>query len=224
MINLMPIFTSHFSSTQHGTRLWIFWHSLPAFALAGAIYLASRRSVLGLDKVIALSSLTYSLAIAAFALSNVLWLSLLIVPIAGWGMLAANFASANTILQTLADDDKRGRVMSFFSMCFVGMTPFGVLAAGELATHLGKGQDPIVGASRTILLAAGCCLIASLAYAGSARTAKIGPSHLCETRHHQGNRPGACGCNRSHRADGEINFVAGCFGKSSAAICRRSAP
>ena len=88
------------------------------------------------------------------ALSRHLWLSLLIVPVAGLGMLL-NFASANTVLQTLADEDKRGRVMSFFTMAFVGMAPFGSLLAGALASRLGAG---VAGASRTLVLAGCVCI------------------------------------------------------------------
>ena len=74
----------------------------------------------------------------------------------------ANFASANTVLQTLADDDKRGRVMSFFTMAFIGMAPFGNLAAGALASRLGPG---ITGASRTLLVCGGVCLAAAAVFA-----------------------------------------------------------
>ena len=102
-------------------------------------------------------------AIAGFALSRNIWISLAIVPFAGWGMIT-NFASTNTILQTLVDDDKRGRLMSFFSMAFIGMVPFGVLGAGALASRLSYGADPVVGASRTILIAAAVCLLASIRY------------------------------------------------------------
>ena len=66
-------------------------------------------------------------------------LSLIIIPFAGWGMIT-NFAAANTILQTLVDDDKRGRVMSFLAMSFMGMTPFGVLIVGGLASRF--SNDP----------------------------------------------------------------------------------
>jgi len=127
----------------------------------GAIRLASRKSVLGLGRLIAISSMTYALALAAFAVSNRLAISLAIIPLAGWGMIT-NFAASNTILQTLVDDDKRGRVMSFFAMSFMGMTPFGVLIAGAMASHIAR--DPLEAARRTLLIMSAVCLAASVRY------------------------------------------------------------
>jgi MFS family permease len=107
--------------------------------------------------------LVYSLALAAFALSDRLWLSLLIIPFAGWAMIA-NFASTNTVLQTLVSDEMRGRVMSLFAMAFLGMTPFGLLVVGVLQSRLASAAQPMVGASRTMLIAAAICLAASIRY------------------------------------------------------------
>jgi MFS family permease len=164
MMVLMPIFGSHFGGSAHGAQVFGFLSGAFGLgALIGAISLASRRTVVGLGRMIGISSVVYALAIAGFALSPLLWISLLIVPFAGWGMIT-NFASTNTILQTLVDDDKRGRLMSFFAMAFMGMVPFGVLIAGALASHLSPGADPIVGARRTILIAAVVCLAASFRY------------------------------------------------------------
>jgi MFS family permease len=89
--------------------------------------------------------------------SRHLWLSLLIAPLAGFGMLAT-FASANTLLQTLVEDRMRGRVMSLFTVAFLGMAPFGNLFAGFLAKHLGGG---ITGASRAISICATLVLIST---------------------------------------------------------------
>jgi MFS family permease len=111
--------------------------------------------------VIVTAAIVYSAALVGFALADHLWVALLIMPLAGFGMMA-NFASANTVLQTLADDDKRGRVMSFFTMAFIGMSPFGNLLAGWAAARFGGGVD---GAHRTLVLSAGVCLIAALAFA-----------------------------------------------------------
>jgi len=167
---LMPIFADHFSTggaSRNGAQVFGFLGTMSGLgALAGAIYLASRKTVVGLGRLIAIAALVFGLGAIAFASSNLLWLSLLIIPIAGWGMITC-FASANTILQTLAEDDKRGRVMSFFTMAFVGMAPFGSLLTGYAAYHLTPaiGDDAFRGASRTILIAGVICVIAAVSYA-----------------------------------------------------------
>lgn len=159
---LMPLFGLHFGRAGRGDLVYGFLSAASGLgALLGAIRLASRKTVLGLGRLIALSSLIYALAVAAFAVSPWLALSLAIIPFAGWGMIT-NFAASNTILQTLVDDDKRGRVMSFFAMSFMGMTPFGVLIVGALATHISR--DPFAGATRTLLLMSGVCLLASIRF------------------------------------------------------------
>jgi len=160
---LMPLFGLHFGGVHRGDLVYGFLSAASGFgALLGAIRLAMRRTVLGLGRVIAMSSILYALAIAAFATSQWLPLSLLILPFAGWGMIT-NFAAANTILQTIVDDDKRGRVMSFLAMSFMGMTPFGVLMVGGLASHLSP-LNPFIGAERTMLIMSGVCLLASIRY------------------------------------------------------------
>jgi MFS family permease len=163
---LMPIFGKHFGGATHGPETFGFLGAASGIgALIGAIYLASRRTVIGLGRLIAISSTVFSLALITFSQSNHLWQAMLIVPIAGWGMITT-FASCNTILQTLADDDKRGRVMSFFSMAFVGMTPFGILLSGFAAEHLTPaGGDPAIGAFRTVLIAGIISFLAALSYA-----------------------------------------------------------
>jgi MFS family permease len=165
MMVLMPVFGAHFAGPgQGGARIYGFLTAASGLgALAGAVHLASRKTVLGLGRMIAICSTLYALAIAGFALSPFLWLSLLIAPLAGWGMFT-NFAATNTILQTVVDGDKRGRVMAFYAMAFLGMLPFGALVAGKLAAVLAMGHEPVVGASRTILLMSGICLMASIRY------------------------------------------------------------
>ncbi len=159
---LMPLFGLHFGGAGRGDLIYGFLSAASGLgALLGAIRLASRKTVLGLGRLIALSSLVYALAVAAFAVSPWLALSLIIIPFAGWSLIT-NFAATNTILQTVVDDDKRGRVMSFFAMSFMGMTPFGVLIAGALASHL--SHDPFAGATRTLLLMSGVCLLASIRF------------------------------------------------------------
>jgi MFS family permease len=113
-------------------------------ALVSAAALASRRSVLGLGKVIPISAVIFGAGLVAFSFSRTLWLSLLLILVAGAGMMQ-QMAASNTILQTIVDDDKRGRVMSFYSMAFLGMTPFGSLLEGALASRIGAPHTLMLG-------------------------------------------------------------------------------
>ena len=147
---LMPVYGTHFGGEEHSAETLGFLMGASGLgALVGAIYLGSRPTVVGLGRLIALAMGLYGIAIIGFSFSSRLWLSLLIATIAGLGMLIS-FASANTLIQTLTEDRMRGRVMSLFSMAFVGMLPWGGLLAGEAAHHFGSG---ILGASRTLLVA-----------------------------------------------------------------------
>ena len=124
-------------------------------ALAGTMYLASRRTVRGLGKVIAVSASLFGAGLIAFSLSRILWFSLLLMLVTGFGMVV-QFASSNTILQTIVDDDKRGRVMSMFTMAFSGTAPIGSLLAGGLASR--------IGAPTTLLLGGVCCILGSFLF------------------------------------------------------------
>jgi MFS family permease len=130
-------------------------------SLACAVYLASRRSVIGLGRVIAIAGVGFGAAIVAFSYSTTLWLSVAIAPVVGFAMLAV-FASANTLLQTLADDDKRGRVMSLFTVAFLGMAPFGNWLAGAMAEHWG---NDLPAASRTVATAGLIVVVAAAFFA-----------------------------------------------------------
>ncbi len=114
-------------------------------ALAGAALLARRSTVRGLGRRIALSAGLFGVALIAFALSHALWLSLAILPFVGFGMMQ-QMASTNTILQTIVEDDKRGRVMAYYAMAFQGVTPFGSLLAGALSDRIGAPGAVITGA------------------------------------------------------------------------------
>lgn len=105
-------------------------------ALAGALFLASRTTVRGLSRVIAASATIFGVALVAVAVSRTLWLSLGCLAVAGFGMMV-QMASSNTVLQTIVDDDKRGRVMSLYSMAFTGMAPVGALFGGAVASAVG---------------------------------------------------------------------------------------
>jgi len=107
-----------------------------AGALSGALYLASRESVVGLGRVVFFAVLTLGLALIGFALSKTFLLSVFVLYFVG-GSTVLLMASCNTILQTIVDEDKRGRVMSLFGMAFLGMMPFGSLGCGWLAAGFG---------------------------------------------------------------------------------------
>jgi MFS family permease len=113
-------------------------------ALIGALSLALRGTVLGLGNVIVLCSLLFAAGLVGFAFSTVLWFSLPLMLIVGFSMMV-QMAASNTILQTIVEDDKRGRVMSYFSMAFLGVTPFGSLFAGMLATWIGAANTVFIG-------------------------------------------------------------------------------
>jgi len=125
-------------------------------AITGALYLAYRKSVIGLVEIIATAAAIMGFGLLAFSLSRVFALSLLLMTAVGFGMMVQMTAS-NTILQTIVDDDKRGRVMSLFAMSLRGMVPFGSLLLGSMAS--------LIGASITLFIAGGCCVLAAIVFA-----------------------------------------------------------
>lgn len=125
-------------------------------ALTGTFFLASRRETRGLEKIITAGTVIFGLGLATFSLSRILWLSLLLLFGAGFGMMIQMGAS-NTVIQSLTHDDKRGRVMSFFTMSFMGMAPFGSILAGSIANK--------IGAPYTLLLSGLGCIFGSLIFA-----------------------------------------------------------
>jgi MFS family permease len=122
-------------------------------ALVGALWLATRSGPEGLDTIIPAAAAVFGAGLVGFALSRVLWLSLAFMLVSGFGAMV-QFASSNTLLQTVVDDRKRGRVLSFFLMAYFGTTPFGSLAEGALSARYGA----------PITLAAGglCCIAGAL--------------------------------------------------------------
>src|SRR5579883_2479566 len=122
-------------------------------ALIGAVWLASRKSVLGLNGAIPAAAAVFGVGLVAFACSRAVWLSSLLIMLAGGGFMI-QMAASNTILQTIVDDDKRGRVMSFFMMAFLGTAPFGSLFAGGLADRVGAPKALALGGALCLLGAA----------------------------------------------------------------------
>ncbi|MGB8029809.1 MAG: MFS transporter [Terracidiphilus sp.] len=130
---LMPIFAAR---VLHGGphTLGFLMGAMGVGALISALSLAARKSVRGLIRMIPIAAAVFGLGLIGFGLSHVFWLSMLMVLVSGMGMMQG-MAASNTIIQTLVSEDKRGRVMSYYTMAFVGMAPFGSLLAGALA-HL----------------------------------------------------------------------------------------
>jgi MFS family permease len=121
-------------------------------ALGGAFYLASRRSVLGLGKVMVYSTACFGAGLIAFSFSRVLWLSLAILPLVGGGMMVT-MAATNTIIQTIVEEHLRGRVMAFYTMAFLGTAPIGSLIAGVVADRIGPTQTITIGGVGCLLAA-----------------------------------------------------------------------
>jgi MFS family permease len=119
-------------------------------ALGSAISLALRKTVVGLTRMIQVAAAMFGLGLIAFGFSHVLWLSMLLMLVVGFGMMQG-LACSNTIIQTLVPEDKRSRVMSYYTMAFVGMAPFGSLLAGGLAHWL--------GAPRTVMITGAMCVV-----------------------------------------------------------------
>jgi MFS family permease len=144
---LMPVFATE---VLHGgaATLGLLTAAMGVGALAGALLLATRKTVLGL-------------AVILCSLSNITGLSLALLALSGFFMMMET-AATNTILQTIVEEDKRGRVMSLYATAFVGMAPLGSLLAGSLASH--------IGAAHTVQLAGALCVVASLWFARQLRT------------------------------------------------------
>jgi MFS family permease len=125
-------------------------------ALAGALFLAARQSVLGLGKMIPIAASLLGGGLVLFSFSKSLYLSLALVLVTGFGQITL-MATSNTLLQTMVDDDKRGRIMSFYAMSFSGTMPLGSLLAGAAADR--------IGAPWTVFIGGAICLSAAVAFA-----------------------------------------------------------
>jgi len=149
---LMPVFAAQ---VLHGGphTLGFLMGALGVGALTSALSLVLRKSVRGLLKMIPIAAAVFGTGLIAFGLSHVLWLSLLLMLFTGFGMMQGLTAS-NTIIQTLVPEDKRGRVMSYYTVAFVGMAPFGSLMAG--------GLGHAIGAPRTVIISGVACIAGSL--------------------------------------------------------------
>jgi MFS family permease len=146
---LMPVFANEVLRGGPNT-LGLLMAASGVGALIGAMFLAARKSVLGLGKYIPLMAGTFGAGLIAFSFSRVLWLSLLLMVVTGLGFMV-QMAASNTVLQTIVDEDKRGRVMSFYTMAFMGTAPFGSLLAGSVAAKIGAPHTLLFGGLGCIL-------------------------------------------------------------------------
>ena len=149
---LMPIFAAR---VLHGGphTLGFLMGAMGVGALISALSLAARKSVRGLVRMIPIAAAVFGLGLIGFGLSHVFWLSMVMVLVAGMGMMQG-MAASNTIIQTMVSEDKRGRVMSYYTMAFMGMAPFGSLLAGTMASAVGAPWTVIVNGSVVLLGAA----------------------------------------------------------------------
>ena len=149
---LMPVFAD---DVLHGgpNTLGLLMAASGVGALIGAMLLAARNSVLGLGKYIPLTAGAFGAGLIMFSFSRVIWLSLLLMVLTGLGFMV-QMAVSNTILQTIVDEDKRGRVMSFYTMAFMGTAPFGSLLAGSVADRIGAPHTLLFGGIGCLLGAA----------------------------------------------------------------------
>ncbi len=113
-------------------------------AVISAVSLARRPSVRGLGKWIAIAASVAGLGAIGFGLSRNVWLSIPLMMMTGFGMFMTG-ATCNTILQTMVDEEKRSRVMSYYTMFFIGVAPLGHFTAGWLAEHIGAPATFIAG-------------------------------------------------------------------------------
>ena len=145
---LMPVFADEILGGGPHT-LGLLMGASGLGAMSGALWLTTRKSVVGLGRVILMNTVVFGAGLMGFALSRWLWVSLVFMTIAGFGMMV-QMASTNTVIQTIVDEEKRGRVMSFYTMSFLGTAPFGSLLAGWLSSR--------IGAPHTVLLSGVLCI------------------------------------------------------------------
>jgi MFS family permease len=145
---LMPIFAAQ---VLHGGphTLGFLMGAAGVGAVVSALSLVVRRSVRGLTKMLPIAATLFGASLICFGLSRALWISLPLMLLIGFGMMQGLTVS-NTIIQTLVPEDKRGRVMSYYTAAFVGMAPFGSLLAGTMAAW--------IGAPRTVMITGSCCI------------------------------------------------------------------
>ena len=146
---LLPVFAGNVLHTDANGLGWLM-AATGMGALAGALRIARRGTIRGLGRLIAGATLLFGVSLLALAASTALWFSILVLLAVGYGMITA-MAGCNTLLQSLVPDHLRGRVMSLYTLFFLGMAPIGSLMAGALAAHLGTPLTIAAGGIGAIL-------------------------------------------------------------------------
>ena len=150
---LMPIFARDvFGGDAH--TLGFLVGSAGLGAVIGTAFLTTRPDVFELSKLVPFTSAAAGIALMLVGISKFYWLSLIFMACLGFGIIVTA-ASVNMMLQSLVEEDKRGRIISFYAMAFLGMAPVGGLIAGSLASQL--------GAPSTAMIDGACCLLGTLA-------------------------------------------------------------
>jgi len=151
---LMPVFADQI--LHGGARgLGILMGATGVGALLGAASLAARVGVKGLSKLIAICAGGFGISLIVFSFSKIFWLSAVLLLPVGFTMMV-QMASSNTLIQAMTPDRLRGRIMSVYSMMFMGLAPFGALSAGVIAHH--------VGAPWTVALGGVACIAGAILY------------------------------------------------------------
>jgi MFS family permease len=152
---ILPIFSNEILHGNANT-LGLLMAASGVGSLIAAAQLSLRREVRGLGRLIAIAPIIYGFGMIAFAVSRSVWLSVLLLAIIGFGSLLQSAAS-NTIIQTLVQDEMRGRVMSIYIMSFLGMISFGNLFQGALVSF--------IGAPATVAVNGIVCVVVAIFYA-----------------------------------------------------------
>jgi MFS family permease len=147
-ILLLPMFVKQIGGEAQ--TLGYLMSASAAGSLAGTLLLASRKSVKGLGKWVVIASFLFSLALIGFSQIDSFWPAVFAIAFIGATMMLM-MAACSTILQSVVDEDKRGRVMSLFAMSFMGTAPFGGMIAGWIADHYGF-QKTVMGCGIYCLL------------------------------------------------------------------------
>lgn len=150
-IVLMPIFAKEI---LHGNAQTLgFLMSSAGFgALLGALFLAGKKTVSGLENWVFIASIVLGFGLLGLSLANNIWISLALLLFIGFGIVVI-IASCNTLIQDIVDDDKRGRVTSLYTMAFMGTNSIGSLCGGAIANKIGV-PDTFLLTGLTMIIAA----------------------------------------------------------------------